>query len=78
MSPELKFMEEKLNEVREKLENRTEAARQAEQRKNELVAYLAHDIRTPLTSVIGYLSLLKETPELSEKQTRTVCPGGAG
>ena len=68
MSPELKFMEEKLNEVREKLENRTEAARQAEQRKNELVAYLAHDIRTPLTSVIGYLSLLKETPELSEKQ----------
>ena len=68
MSPELKFMEEKLNEVREKLENRTEAARQAEQRKNELVAYLAHDIRTPLTSVIGYLSLLKETAELSEKQ----------
>lgn len=40
------------------------AARAAEVRKNELVAYLAHDIRTPLTSVIGYLSILKETPEL--------------
>ena len=36
----------------------------AEQRKNELVAYLAHDIRTPLTSVIGYLDILRSTPEL--------------
>ena len=33
------------------------AAHAAEQRKNELVAYLAHDIRTPLTSVLGYLDL---------------------
>lgn len=40
------------------------AAKAAEVRKNELVAYLAHDIRTPLTSVVGYLSILKETPEL--------------
>lgn len=39
-------------------------AKAAEVRKNELVAYLAHDIRTPLTSVVGYLSILKETPEL--------------
>ena len=40
------------------------AAKAAEVRKNELVAYLAHDIRTPLTSVVGYLSILKETPDL--------------
>lgn len=40
------------------------AAKAAEVRKNELVAYLAHDIRTPLTSVIGYLSILSESPEL--------------
>lgn len=40
------------------------AAKAAETRKNELVAYLAHDIRTPLTSVIGYLSILKEAPDL--------------
>lgn len=26
--------------------------------------YLAHDIRTPLTSVIGYLNVLEETPGL--------------
>ena len=34
------------------------AAKAAEGRKNELVTYLAHDIRTPLTSVRGYLCLL--------------------
>ena len=47
---------------------RAKEARIAEQRRNELVAYLAHDIRTPLTSVLGYLSLLNESPEMPEEQ----------
>ena len=42
-------------------------AKQAEERKNELVAYLAHDIRTPLTSVMGYLDILRESPELDPR-----------
>ncbi len=33
-------------------------------RKNDLITYLAHDLKTPLTSVIGYLSLLEEIPEM--------------
>ena len=37
-------------------------------RKNDLIAYLAHDLKTPLTSVIGYLSLLKEAPDMPWKQ----------
>lgn len=37
-----------------------------EQQKNDLVVYLAHDIKTPLTSVIGYLSLLDENPDMSD------------
>ena len=41
------------------------AAREAEQRKNELIVYLAHDLKTPLTSVIGYLTLLQDEPDLS-------------
>ena len=46
-------------------------AEAAESRKNELVAYLAHDIKTPLTSVIGYLALLAEEPDLPyEKRER--------
>lgn len=44
------------------------AAAAAEQRKDELVAYLAHDIRTPLTSVIGYLSLLDEASDVPLEQ----------
>lgn len=44
------------------------AVLEAEQRKNDLVAYLAHDIRTPLTSILGYLGLLYENPNLSPEQ----------
>ncbi len=43
------------------------AAKEAEQRKNDLIVYLAHDLKTPLTSVIGYLSLLQDEPEISQE-----------
>lgn len=65
MSPELEFMEEKLNQIRLELEKSAEAERELEKRKNELIIYLAHDIKTPLTSVIGYLNLLDENPDMS-------------
>jgi len=68
LSPELDFMEEKLSQVKETLARRARAAQEAEQRKNDLVVYLAHDIKTPLTSVIGYLSLLDETPDMPVEQ----------
>ena len=42
-------------------------ADEAEQRKNDLVVYLAHDLKTPLTSVMGYLELLQAEPDLHEK-----------
>lgn len=46
-----------------------ELARQnAEQQKKDLIVYLAHDLKTPLTSVIGYLSLLEETPDIPVEQ----------
>lgn len=68
LSPEMDFLELRLNECKHILEKRDQDARQAEQRKNDLVVYLAHDIRTPLTSVIGYLELMKEAPELPLEQ----------
>ena len=37
-------------------------------RKSDLVTYLAHDLKTPLTSVIGYLSLLDEVPDMPAAQ----------
>lgn len=68
LCPELYEMERKLNAARETLEKRALEARLAEQRKDDLVMYLAHDIRTPLTSVIGYLSLLDEAPDMPPAQ----------
>ena len=61
----LKAAEDQLNLVREQALANARAAREAEQRKNDLVVYLAHDLKTPLTSVIGYLTLLRDEPELS-------------
>ena len=54
-----------LNLAREQALRDARAAREAEQRKNDLVVYLAHDLKTPLTSVIGYLTLLRDEPQLS-------------
>ena len=68
LSPELSATARKINQIKQTLREREMAARQAEQRKNDLVMYLAHDIRTPLTSVIGYLSLLDEAPDMPPEQ----------
>lgn len=65
--PQYKELELQLNDLRQQLLDSRRAAGEAEQRKNDLVMYLAHDLKTPLTSVIGYLSLLEEEPQISEK-----------
>lgn len=66
LSPELETVEQKLIYVKNALEARANEARKAERQKNDLVLYLAHDIKTPLTSVIGYLSLLDENPNIPD------------
>ena len=68
LSPELSATERKINHIKRELEQKERTSREAEQRKNDLVMYLAHDIRTPLTSVIGYLNLLEEAPEMLTEQ----------
>ena len=68
LSNEMAAMERKLKAIKQTLDERESEARSAERRKNELVMYLAHDIKTPLTSVIGYLSLLNEAPEMPREQ----------
>ena len=65
---EMISLERKLDNVRLVLKQRSMEAALAEQRKNDLVMYLAHDIRTPLTSVIGHLALLEEIPDMPEEK----------
>lgn len=67
LSPALSSTEKKINSIKDKLARRKTAAEQAEQRKMELVVYLAHDLKTPLTSVIGYLTLLRDEQQISEE-----------
>lgn len=63
---ELKEFSQKLREFKQMVRANEEARKAAEQQKNDLIVYLAHDLKTPLTSVIGYLSLLEESPELPQ------------
>ena len=48
--PELRPISEKLNTLKMTLKRREYEAMESEQRKNDLVVFLAHDLKTPLTS----------------------------
>lgn len=65
---ELREIEYSMNQIKRTALRNEREARQAEQRKNDLVVNLAHDIRTPLSSVIGYLNLLDEAADLPPDQ----------
>ncbi len=65
LSRDLLITQSELNDIRLSSLADERAAKAAEQRKDELVAYLAHDIKTPLTSVLGYLLLLDEAPDMA-------------
>ena len=62
---EMEQVQTQLNLAREQALRSALAVKDAEQRKNDLIVYLAHDLKTPLTSVVGYLTLLRDEPGLS-------------
>lgn len=68
LSEPLREVESQMNEIKMSMLFNQQIAKEAENKKNELVMYLAHDIRTPLTTVIGYLSLLDEVPDMPIEQ----------
>ena len=65
---ELSPIQDDLNAIRVQLAARERSSKEAEQRKGDLVAFLAHDLKTPLTSVVGYLTLLHDDPGLDPEQ----------
>ncbi len=64
---DMKNVQDELNLMRERALRSAWDAKEAEQRKNDLVVYLAHDLKTPLTSVIGYMTLLRDEPQISQE-----------
>ena len=65
---QLRSIEDSMNQIKRTALKNEQAAKEAEQRKNDLVVNLAHDIRTPLASVIGYLNLLEEAADMPQEQ----------
>lgn len=70
LSAPLHEVESRMNQIKLSVLSSEKSVAQAEEKKNELVMYLAHDIRTPLTTVIGYLSLLDEAPDIPPEQRK--------
>lgn len=64
---ELYSIERKMNAAKHTIEQQKQDMRIAEQRKNDLVMYLAHDLKTPLASVVSYLSLLRDQGQIPEE-----------
>ncbi|MCM1025354.1 MAG: HAMP domain-containing histidine kinase [Roseburia sp.] len=55
-------------EIKANMQRHEQMMKEEAARKNDLITYLAHDLKTPLTSVVGYLSLLEEAPEMPAEQ----------
>ena len=68
---EFSSMAESLNKMVEEIRKLMDKERESERTKNELITNVAHDLRTPLTSIIGYLELLSGNvqlpPEMQKK-----------
>lgn len=57
-------------QIKSTMQRHEQAMRTETDRKNDLITYLAHDLKTPLTSVIGYLDLLEEASDMPTEQRK--------
>ncbi|WP_259473063.1 sensor histidine kinase [Clostridium estertheticum] len=65
---ELSMLADNINYMAAKLKTKIESERKAEKTKNDLITNVSHDLRTPLTSIKGYLELIKNKKYTQEKQ----------
>src|SRR5699024_4806363 len=65
---EIALLTENINYMAEDLMIQMEKERQVERQKNELITNVSHDLRTPLTSILGYLHLLLDGKFENEEQ----------
>lgn len=57
-----------LNHMTEEIQLLMEKEKDNEQTKNDLITNIAHDLRTPLTSIIGYLNLIISQPDMDDSR----------
>ncbi len=57
-------------QIKSTMQRHEQAMKTETDRKNDLITYLAHDLKTPLTSVIGYLDLLEEAADMPKEQRK--------
>lgn len=67
LPPELVSIERKMNAAKHIFVQQKSEMALAQEWKNDLVMYLAHDLKTPLASVISYLNLLRDEKQISEE-----------
>lgn len=65
---ELKPIEIRLNEIKATIRRQELESEEGEQKKNDLVLFLAHDLKTPLTSVVAYLTMLDAHPDMNPEE----------
>lgn len=65
---ELKPIEIRLNEIKATIRRQELESIEGEKKKNDLVLFLAHDLKTPLTSIVAYLSMLDGHPDMPEEE----------
>lgn len=67
---ELEEIQKHMNHLKRESEKNEKLAKENEEKKDELIVYLAHDIKTTLTSMIGYLSILDEIDDMPKKKQK--------
>lgn len=69
---EFAYIADRLNHMADDIKEIMENERRIEHAKNELITSVAHDLRTPLTSIIGYLDLVSSKPLTEETRKKYV------
>lgn len=69
-SDEFSMIADNINIMQVRIVELIQSERESEKSKNELITNIAHDLRTPLTSILGYLEILETNPRLSDEQRK--------
>ncbi|WP_376699946.1 sensor histidine kinase [Listeria seeligeri] len=68
--PEIQELERNIESMRERQNKLMKQEEQAQQARNDLITNVSHDLRTPLTSILGYLSYIHEDRYRDEIELR--------